>query len=465
MRYFIKQIIIVVLLTVSLTACQKEKQEFIDDTNDEETIALDSVLTGMLLSASQNNGYLDNIIDGNGCISVSLPVTVIVNGQEVIIQQPSDYQLILDIFNSFENDIDTLEIVFPIRVIFEDYQDIEVGSLQVLTGIIEACVNEVDDTYTCVDFIYPIQCYTYDHITEETGLVSLNNNAEWFWYLNYLDEDNYITIKYPMVVVVDGISNVIQNNDELLVLMNQVNCDLDEGIDADKFLAYLLKGDWYVNLLNEDGADSTCEYLGYIFEFSSDGTLTATTYSEVRNGTWSMELVANEWILELFFDCIDPNDPLENLNHTWVIFNSSSQRMKLKVANSSGEAYDYLYFGRDPAINCTSGNGQLLVTTLQSGLWGIESFLDDGNDETSNYVGYEIAFENGGIAVASRGIYTYYGSWEVTGTDEPDLSLDFGTQIPLDDLNKNWDVTGFNDDSITLDEMGSGTDQLVLFKI
>jgi len=83
-------IFLITFLLLVCFSCQKEKEEFIDETNDEETITLDSILTGMLISASQNNGYIDNIIDGSGCVSIQLPVTVFANDQEVIIEDESD---------------------------------------------------------------------------------------------------------------------------------------------------------------------------------------------------------------------------------------------------------------------------------------------------------------------------------------------------------------------------------------
>ncbi|MEL6812886.1 MAG: hypothetical protein AAFP76_16285, partial [Bacteroidota bacterium] len=70
------------LRTLAVISCQEEAEEFIDETNEEETITLDSILTGRLISASQNNGYLDNIVDGSSCTSLALPITVFANGQE-----------------------------------------------------------------------------------------------------------------------------------------------------------------------------------------------------------------------------------------------------------------------------------------------------------------------------------------------------------------------------------------------
>ncbi|HBY69258.1 MAG TPA: hypothetical protein DEG69_16820, partial [Flavobacteriaceae bacterium] len=53
-----------------LTSCQKEETEFIDETDQDETITSNSTLTNLLLRTSQNPGSNDDIIDGNSCTQV-----------------------------------------------------------------------------------------------------------------------------------------------------------------------------------------------------------------------------------------------------------------------------------------------------------------------------------------------------------------------------------------------------------
>jgi hypothetical protein len=451
---------------LACSSCQKEKEEFIDETNEEETITLDSVLTGMLLSASQNNGYIDDIIDGTDCISVALPVTVFANEQKVIIENESDYGLIVAIFEEFENDIDTMEIVFPISVVFEDYNQLEVGSQAILNTVIIACQNIVENTYSCVDFVYPIECFTYNVSNEQTGLVTLDTSFDWFWYLNYLNEDIFIAINYPMGVIVDGTSSVVNTNDELLAYFAQTSCETNTTIDPTKFELNLTSGSWFVILYDENGNDGTCNYVEYEFSFNVNGTATATSDSETRYGLWTLEIDSGELDLVLGFDTTGQNDPFEDLNKDWDVLVNTPQTIKLKDESGGNNSVDYLYLGRNPAVNCGSGNAQALISALIDGQWFVETYLDDGIDQTTTYSSFAITFKNSGIVIATSGIYTYYGTWSVSGTNDLVLVLDFGSQIPINEFNRDWDVLNFDTMRVELEDVSSGgTDTLILEKI
>jgi hypothetical protein len=459
-------IFLISFLLLVCFSCQKEKEEFIDETNEEETITLDSVLTGMLLSASQNNGYIDDIIDGTDCISVALPVTVFANEQKVIITDESDYGLIVAIFEEFENDIDTLEIVFPISVVFEDYNQLKVGSQAILNTIIATCQNIVENTYSCVDFVYPIECFTYNVSNEQTGLVTLDSSFDWFWYLNYLNEDILIAINYPMRVIVDGTTSVVNNNDELLAYFTQTSCETNTTIDPTKFELNLTSGSWFVILYDEDGNDETCNYVEYEFSFNVNGTATATSDSETRYGLWTLEIDNAELDLVLNFDITGQNDPFEELNEDWDVLENTSQTIKLKDESGGNNSVDYLYFGRNPAVNCSSGNAQALISALIDGQWFVETYLDNGIDQTGTYSSFMITFKNSGFVVAISGIYTYYGTWSVSGTNDLELVLDFGSQIPINEFNGDWDVLNFDNTRVELEDVsGGGTDTLILEKI
>ncbi|NND88110.1 MAG: hypothetical protein HKM28_02560, partial [Flavobacteriaceae bacterium] len=96
------------------TSCQQEEQEYIDE-NNEETLTANSNLVLLMTQTSQNDGSFDDILDDNSCASIVLPVTVIANGQEVVINDEDDYDIVEDIFDESSTDTDTLEIQFPIE--------------------------------------------------------------------------------------------------------------------------------------------------------------------------------------------------------------------------------------------------------------------------------------------------------------------------------------------------------------
>ena len=88
-----------------LMSCQ---QEVVDVTVPAEAEALvaSSTLTSLVASTSIKDGSADNIIDKANCLSVDLPVTVVVNGVEIIIDSKEDFAVIEAIFNEFDDDID-----------------------------------------------------------------------------------------------------------------------------------------------------------------------------------------------------------------------------------------------------------------------------------------------------------------------------------------------------------------------
>lgn len=446
------------------TSCQKEEEEFIDETNEEETITLDSILTGKLLSASQNNGYLDNILDGSSCVSIGLPVTVIANEQKLVINDQEDYALIQGIFDEFENDIDILELVYPVRVVFEDFNDIEVTNEVILNSIIDACQNNIMDTYICVDFVYPINCFTYNSSVEQTGLVTMDDRREWFEYLNYLGENILIAIDYPMGVIIDNDTTLINSNEELNALMSQSDCDLSGGsIDPTTFENKITTASWFVNLLNKQGSDGTCDFLAYEFQFFIDGTASAFSESDNRSGTWGLSIDNGKLELLLDFEYSGSEDPFEDLMATWDVLESTGQTIKLREEVGDTNVFDYLYFGRKMPANCGSGNAQVLIDTLVNGPWFVEDYSDNGTNETGTFSGYEVTFESSGVVVAVKGIYTYYGLWTVEGTTALDLVLDFGLQLPFSEFNSSWDVIDFTANRVELADSSGGESDMLIF--
>ena len=102
------------------------------------------------------------------------------------------------------------------------------------------------------------------------------------------------------------------------------------------------------------------------------------------------------------------------------------------------------------------------------GPWNVGNYIDDGVDETYDFYGYSISFNSNGTVIAQNGANTINGNWSVTGTTTLDLNLDFGIQIPFDELNDDWDVLNFDATTINLESVsggGGGTDTLTLLKL
>lgn len=88
------------------------------------------------------------------------------------------------------------------------------------------------------------------------------------------------------------------------------------------------------------------------------------------------------------------------------------------------------------------------------------SFYWDKKDETSNFSGYNFAFNSGGQATATKGGTTVKGTWSETSTK---FIVDFGTDAVLSDLNDDWQIVEKTATSIKLKDDNPLQDDQVTF--
>ncbi|MEZ4875478.1 MAG: hypothetical protein R2793_08515 [Flavobacteriaceae bacterium] len=92
--------------------------------------------------------------------------------------------------------------------------------------------------------------------------------------------------------------------------------------------------------------------------------------------------------------------------------------------------------GEDPAPftpNETSADQTTQVA--QSGTWRITSYIDSGQDETSDFSGYEFTFNANGTVTATKGGETVSGTWSITDDSSNSSSDDDGNSTDDDDFN------------------------------
>lgn len=95
---------------------------------------------------------------------------------------------------------------------------------------------------------------------------------------------------------------------------------------------------------------------------------------------------------------------------------------------------------------------------VTSGDWQISRFIDDGNDETSDFSEYAFRFEENGeiLAITLTGNST--GTWNIDEDgSEDDLVLNFNTSNELRELNEDWDILLLSNERI---ELSDGADLL-----
>lgn len=136
--------------------------------------------------------------------------------------------------------------------------------------------------------------------------------------------------------------------------------------------------------------------------------------------------------------------------------------------------------GNDDNSDSNNQNSAAQTAAIaRTGNWRITSFIDSGNDETSNFNGYVFTFNQDGSLVAVNGNTTVTGTWSViddssnssndddgNSSDDDDFIIFF--PVPpgndFEDLNDDWDFVSVSATVISLIDISGGnggTDTLV----
>ena len=303
MTTLIKKISIFLFFAMVLfISCAKEADINIPAQN-EPSIKTNSTLAVLIQRTSMNDGSNDNIIDKANCFNIQLPVTVIANGTEVMVNTPEDYNAIEAIFDAFTNDTDTLEIIFPITITLSDFTTMVVNNQTELNTVKATCngENEPDDDIECVDFQYPITVSVFNSVTEEIVDSTITSDEQMFDFIEDLDENDTATINFPITVFLfDGTEVVITDLEQLENVIDTSKDDCDEDDDNDfndddcidcttDQLATLLTScsDWSVDELEVNGTHIEDNFTGFAFNFLSGGTISVVDGGTTFSGTWS----------------------------------------------------------------------------------------------------------------------------------------------------------------------------------
>lgn len=109
----------------------------------------------------------------------------------------------------------------------------------------------------------------------------------------------------------------------------------------------------------------------------------------------------------------------------------------------------------------------------ETGTWRITNFVDSGQNETTDFNGYEFTFRPNGELTGTNGTITYNGTWSVSNDDDSSGGDDDGIEFNIDfavpdsndfdDLDDDWDIVSYTDTVINLidiDDDGNDTDVL-----
>lgn len=342
------QFILLGFLSILFFSCQKEENEVIQDPT--QNLNKTSPLVNLLSRVSQNATSQDNVLDGSSCFNVQLPVTVIVNGDNVVVQTEADYQTVQDAIDAFSDDDDIVNFIYPITIQYQNFSTQVINNSDALDDVLDDCEEDDDDDFDeidCITLNYPVVLNIYDSNNQLASTLTITNDVQFYNFIENLDDNEFIAINYPISLVDSNGNNVVVNsNSQLEEIIEESIDDCDDnsgggGGGNANFSDVITNGTWYISYFFEDDDNETSDYIGYNFTFSTNGMITVVKASTTTTGSWSNYIDSGDDIMDLNFN--DSN--LDELEEDWEITEYSSTVIKLKHV-SSGET-DYLYFTKN----------------------------------------------------------------------------------------------------------------------
>lgn len=442
MKKFLKQSIYAVLIGLALTftGCQEEFEPLPDPDQEQQTLMANSATGQLIAGTVSNDGSFDNIVDGASCFDIKFPYTVAVNGITITVENEEGLHIIEEIFDQFDDDVDELDILFPVTITIADYSEIVIESFDQLRDLAAECIEGGDDDdIECIDFVYPITLYTFDLNEQQTGSVTVENDYQLRRFFAGLDDDDLISIDFPITLVKsDGTEVLVTSNEEMVqaIEMAKQMCDEDDDNDyndddftEERLRALLVECPWFVKKIERDAVSLTDQYFEYLFNFKEDGAVVVKDREgNMLTGVWDTRVTDHHVKLIMEFDV------LVDFTLEWFVYEISPGKIKLFASDR-----DLIVM--ESACDIINDNPDTLREILKECVWVIKKVKNQG-EEIDRLLGWEFQFHAEGVVTLSNGESTSEGSWEITMNAQGRLvmALSFGSEPaitfewPLSDL-------------------------------
>ena len=423
MKKFLKQVSWSLLLigALSFTACQEEFEEVNTSDAQGESFMASSNTAVLIEKTAQRDGSFDNIVDGSSCFALNFPYTVNVNGLDITIDSIEDLRLIEEIFDEFDEDVDVLEIFFPITITKADHTEIVINNKEELVELARECIEGGDDDdIECIDFVYPVTFYTFDVNNQQTGQVTVNSDRELKYFLDELEDDDIISIDFPITLIkFDGTEVRVENNAQLAAALEIAKDECDEDDDNDyndddftleRLEHVLVECPWVVLSVERDGVNQSDQYEAYLMNFFESGEVTVKDREgNVLNGTWEVSMMDHYAALNLSFDV------LVDFNLQWKVYELEEGKIKLFSGDGNRIVMRSICDGVDT-------DPTTLREILRECAWIIKKVKNQGV-EIDRLIGWEFEFQAENVVTLSNGVSTINGTWEVGANAQGILSL------------------------------------------
>jgi hypothetical protein len=205
-----------------LISCQNEDLD-INTGSNSQTLSKSSNLTGFLSRISMENTVDDNVLDSTSCFKIKLPAEVLINEEfSFQVNSEDDYETVAGLLQQPIGN-GTIDLVFPITVIFPDYSE-QIVTSQAQFDQLSNCeeTNPGQAPIGCISLQYPITIFGYNSNFQLAQTYVVDSDIEFFLFLLNLEINEYYAISYPISVTnSNGQTVTINNNSELEALILQ----------------------------------------------------------------------------------------------------------------------------------------------------------------------------------------------------------------------------------------------------
>jgi hypothetical protein len=333
--------VLIALLSLMFFSCQKEESNTVQNLT--ESFTKGSPLSSLLARVSQNPTFFDNSIDGTSLFSVKLPVAIVVNNHHITIASKTDFNLIPPILSESSHDDDKINFVFPITIIYRNFQQVVVNNSAQLDAIKAGYIENQDfHEIDCIDFNYPIAAKIYNSNTQIASSKTFQNDSQLFNFIEGIQNSDIISIVYPLTMTKTNSQMVTVNNntglntaiENVINDCNTINLELSNVI---------VSGSWHVSYFLDNSIDRTSNYSGYNFTFLTNGTSTVVKNYTSTYGNWNSYIDNGNKILNLSFS----GTTIDELENDWTVIEFTVNNIRLKQIENSGSDIHYLYFTKN----------------------------------------------------------------------------------------------------------------------
>jgi len=217
-----------------------------------------------------------------------------------------------------------------------------------------------------------------------------------------------------------------------------------------------------IALFTDDGINETDDYSNIRFEFVNNGVVIARSSDQEWEGQWS--LGSDDGVQKFFLNFSGTIPLLNELTDDWNVV-SLSNGMPSFIED--GLNPDQLQFTHSTCAPSGGGSNPELTefnSNLVGDPWFIESFIDDGQNEASDYNNVSFTFNADGTVAAQRNNQSATGLWASSFDDgQIELLIQFSGPGLLNDLNEDWDVISFTTEELQLEDVSPGDSDFITF--